>query len=231
MYTWDLGNGKVNFWLDNWCSKDWIGAPPPDFNPQLLACDFWDGDSWDVPKLQSLFQEPHLSLVTRTVFDKGRKDRIIWQSYINQSLNKAIYVKLNHWEKVNWGEAIWDRFLSPSISFFCWRFFNNLLPTDDILKLNGLRGPSRCYLCLKNEENINHLFFKCEFAQEVWKELFNNIKDDNLDKDWTSLNVGWYNWRSTQGESIPFIVAWFLWICRNNNKHDDMMIRVSNITR
>ncbi|XP_020593193.1 uncharacterized protein LOC110033521 [Phalaenopsis equestris] len=193
MYTWDLGNGKVSLWLDNWCPKDWLGPSPSDFNPQLSVCDLWDGDSCDVPKLQSILQEPDLSQVTKTMFDKGRKDRIIRHSYTNQSLTKAIYANLSEWDKVDGGEYIWNRFLSPSMSFFCWRFFNNLLPTDDILKLNGLRGPSRCYLCLKSEENNDHLFFNCEFAQEVWKKLLTKIKGENLDKDWSSLKAGWHS--------------------------------------
>ncbi|XP_020590139.1 uncharacterized protein LOC110031333 [Phalaenopsis equestris] len=231
MYIWDLGNGQVNFWLDHWCPKNWLGAPPSDFNPYLSVCDLWDGDSWSVTKLQSILQEPHLSQVTKIVFDKGWKDKIIWHSYANQNLTKVIYAKLYCWDQVPWGEAIWDIYLSPSISFFYWRFFNNLLPTDDILKLKGLRGPFRCYLCQIFEEDNNHLFFKCEFAQEVWKTLLTKIKVEGLDKDWSNLKDGCHGWKSKKGDSIPFIVAWFLWMCRNNRKHEDKPIHHSKVTR
>lgn len=38
--------------------------------------------------------------------------------------------------------------------------------------LPSLVGPFCCILCLPIEENMNHLFWRCEFARTVWDRFF-----------------------------------------------------------
>ena len=40
--------------------------------------------------------------------------------------------------------------------------------TSENLRKKGWEGPSRCPLCMAEEETTNHLLIKCPFAVEVW---------------------------------------------------------------
>lgn len=45
---------------------------------------------------------------------------------------------------------------------------HGFLLTDDILKLKGIKLPSKCLLCRIEEESFAHLFFGCVFTKMVW---------------------------------------------------------------
>ncbi|XP_020596374.1 uncharacterized protein LOC110036309 [Phalaenopsis equestris] len=70
-YSWELGNGEINFWLDNWCPKDWLSAITNIYNSELKVADCWDGDNWSLGKLASILQ-PHS--ITK----------VVWKQFLNQ---------------------------------------------------------------------------------------------------------------------------------------------------
>ncbi|XP_020589920.1 uncharacterized protein LOC110031180 [Phalaenopsis equestris] len=148
-----------------------------------------------------------------------------------QSLTKSIYSKLYNWDTVSWGALLWNKFLSPSLSFLSRRIFHKVLPTDDILKLKGLRGPSRCGLCLAAEESIDHLFFECQFSQDVWRECLKYVMLDTLNLDWWHLSSCWVSWLDAGLGPFPLVIAWFLWMAKNQFKFDDQPITVIKVAR
>ncbi|XP_020594068.1 uncharacterized protein LOC110034125 [Phalaenopsis equestris] len=105
--------------------------------------------------------------------------------------------------------------------FFSWRVLNDLIPTDDILKLKGVRGPSRCHLCNNNKESSDHLFFRCNFAREVWNDLISNSNLNLLNVGWGNLKDSLKDWKAINLMSLLFICAWFIWNARNKVKHED----------
>lgn len=52
------------------------------------------------------------------------------------------------------------------------------------MKRRGYSMAERCPLCNKEGENISHLFFRCEFAQVIWRYFLvsarMNIDQSNL---------------------------------------------------
>ncbi|XP_020597552.1 uncharacterized protein LOC110037288 [Phalaenopsis equestris] len=117
------------------------------------------------------------------------------------------------------------------MSFFCWRVFNNLIPTDDILKLKGLRGPSICRFCIQEEESLPHLFFECNFVQAVWHQLLAHL---NIDKNlftWDNITIYWQSWNKWNYAPIPLIVAWFTWIERNKVKFEEVRPKTEKTVR
>lgn len=56
----------------------------------------------------------------------------------------------------------------PRKSITVWRAIHDKLRTWDNLHF---KGPSVCPLCFKEEENVDHLFIFCEFAQQLWQRI------------------------------------------------------------
>ncbi|KAL3538025.1 hypothetical protein ACH5RR_001391 [Cinchona calisaya] len=88
---------------------------------------------------------------------------------------------------------IWDTRIPLKISAFLWRVLNALLPTDEILKKEGLQFRSRCQFC-QAEETIDHIFFSCRVAATEWNHFEVIIQltfgGANLNQ---YLNVWWLN--------------------------------------
>ncbi|XP_020596976.1 uncharacterized protein LOC110036789 [Phalaenopsis equestris] len=92
---------------------------------------------------------------------------------------------------------------------------------NDILKLKGLKGPSRCHIFNNNQESSDHLFFWCNFAMEVWNKLNSNSNLNLLNVGWGNLKDSLRDWQEINLMPLPFIVAWFIWNARNKVKHED----------
>ena len=58
------------------------------------------------------------------------------------------------------------------VSFFAWEAtWKNVLTLDQI-KRRGCPLANRCYLCLSEEESIDHILLHCEQARSLWNLLF-----------------------------------------------------------
>ncbi|XP_020592251.1 uncharacterized protein LOC110032829 [Phalaenopsis equestris] len=150
LFIWELGEGQVNFWLDNWV---WNGERLHNSNPNLMTKvkEFWIDNQWNCNLLDVILTKEQI-----------------------------------HWP-VKWGKLIWGKWLTPSMSFFCWTLWKSLFPTDDILKMKGLKGPSCCQLCSKAEESLDHLFFSCSFSQGVWSGILKQLNIDTLKFSWNQF--------------------------------------------
>eukprot|EP00253_Pinus_taeda_P036193 PITA_36193 len=63
-----------------------------------------------------------------------------------------------------WADKVWDSFQWPKIRTFLWLLMQKKTLTWENLLKKGFRGPSRCRMCLKEEETMNHLFNSCDWA-------------------------------------------------------------------
>ncbi|XP_020599172.1 uncharacterized protein LOC110038625 [Phalaenopsis equestris] len=111
-----------------------------------------------------------------------------------------------------------------------WRLWLFLLPTDDILKMKGLRGPSVCLLCLVEEETLDHLFFYCNFSKKVLNELLPKFKNDTMNLSWFNFFNCWEEWNQINLQVLPCIVAWFIWMCRNSVNYEGSTPLVKAVT-
>jgi len=68
----------------------------------------------------------------------------------------------------DWGKFIWFSSISPSKTLILWKFFHGRLPTDQHIHNKGLHICFMCPLCEKHEESIQHLFFECSNALNIW---------------------------------------------------------------
>ncbi|XP_020597784.1 uncharacterized protein LOC110037469 [Phalaenopsis equestris] len=215
LFVWELGEGLVNIWWDNWSldgcliQDQFVPAAP------MFVKDIWAFGKWNLAPIIPFCSPSQLSSIQKLTIKPGVKDKIVVRKNPIPSQQPHL---------VHWGHTIWNNFLTPSMSFFIWRLFSKMIPTDDILKLKGLRGPSRCFFCLAQEETISHLFFECHWVQEVWSFVIGKLRIPTLHLTWKMFFTSWADWRGAELQDIPNIVAWFVWMARNQAKHDSSLI-------
>ena len=74
-------------------------------------------------------------------------------------------------EKVSWNKLVWSSLNVPKHSFISWMAILNRLSTRDKMREWGIVIDGKCELCHNEMESRNHIFFRCSFSQEVWREV------------------------------------------------------------
>ncbi|GJR79018.1 zinc finger, CCHC-type containing protein [Tanacetum coccineum] len=100
--------------------------------------------------------------------------------------------RLNEYEKdcVKWknGDVVWFPQCNPRNAFIVWMAILGKLYTQDrIQKWND--GILLCPLCCKVNDSHDHLFFKCDYSKEIWRNLKNRLYMDNVPNDWKDIVV------------------------------------------
>ncbi|GJU08211.1 RNA-directed DNA polymerase, eukaryota [Tanacetum coccineum] len=66
----------------------------------------------------------------------------------------------------------WSKDVPIKINVFIWKLLFDKLPTHDNLEKKGLDVPSTlCGICDDVTETASHIFVRCEFALEIWREI------------------------------------------------------------
>lgn len=80
------------------------------------------------------------------------------------------YISVTHVKEV-WGKKIWQEWIPEKITLFIWRLILNFLPVESNIKKLGINVVSRCVCCNHAEETPEHLFFKGDWAETLWRML------------------------------------------------------------
>ncbi|GJQ99216.1 RNA-directed DNA polymerase, eukaryota, reverse transcriptase zinc-binding domain protein [Tanacetum coccineum] len=83
----------------------------------------------------------------------------------------------------------WLKVLPRKVNVFIWRFILDRLPTRLNLSLRGIEIPSiECPICNSGMESIDHIFFDCEVASNIWRMV----------RVWTNIDMpsfsSWFDW-------------------------------------
>ncbi|XP_071709020.1 uncharacterized protein [Rutidosis leptorrhynchoides] len=116
----------------------------------------------------------------------------------------------------------WCKVVPPKVNFFLWRLRLDRLPDMCNLLDRGIDTSSLlCYSCRIQVEDINHVFFSCDVAEQVWSFIARWL-DVNLPK-WQCFEDMW-QWvmLSSQNaakvlitEVVCYASLWTLWRFRN----------------
>ncbi|GJX61980.1 RNA-directed DNA polymerase, eukaryota, reverse transcriptase zinc-binding domain protein [Tanacetum coccineum] len=91
----------------------------------------------------------------------------------------------------------WNPLVPKKVNIFCWRMFLNRIPTRLLLDSRGIDIPNvLCPICGIDQEDITHLFLKCEVTSEIWRAIF--------------------TWLGSVPPDIGSIKDLFLWIDNNH---------------
>ncbi|XP_049364125.1 uncharacterized protein LOC125828845 [Solanum verrucosum] len=87
-------------------------------------------------------------------------------------------------EKVGWRSLAWKNVGSPKWLFILYLAVMGRLATKDRLAKWGIVQIQTCHLCQQENEDHDHLFFKCSYAAEVWTSILK----------WKGINKNTKNW-------------------------------------
>ena len=152
-----------------------------------------------------------------TIKFSEEEDSMIWQFsskgiYNVQSLYKIINFRGIQPVLVS---SVWDIKIPPRVQYFLWLLSKNKLLTRDNLGKRRKVEDSTCLFC-KEQESLNHLFFDCVVAKQLWEvlssifgiQLGNSL--DNIGKFWLS------NKRNGVLNICTSAAVWSLWKLRND---------------
>lgn len=69
-------------------------------------------------------------------------------------------------------KKLWRIKAPPKMRIVLWRFTRNYLPTGQQLQSRNIPASEVCCHCGR-EETIDHVFLKCHYVGEIWRELKN----------------------------------------------------------
>ncbi|XP_056860194.1 uncharacterized protein LOC130508622 [Raphanus sativus] len=99
-------------------------------------------------------------------------DSYVWETGGNElqefSVSKTWNQLRNRASEQHWTQNIWFRGHIPRHAFTTWVAYQDRLPTRAKLVSWGMNISSACCLCSLVDENIDHLFLRCEISGTVW---------------------------------------------------------------
>lgn len=184
-----VGNGSTTkVWWDKWI----IDTVPrtPDYKPgsdvdlTLKVEDLLDRQrgTWNRELLYQTFSQKDAEIISKMKPMLSHSDSVVWgftkdgrySSKSGYALLEAVEEMISPTstpippvEKYLW-KSIWKSETSPKLRHFLWRSLSGALAVKERLLSRGIQINPMCPSCGNSPEDINHVLFKCRFAQEVW---------------------------------------------------------------
>ncbi|XP_071740986.1 uncharacterized protein [Rutidosis leptorrhynchoides] len=135
-------------------------------------------------------------------------------------------------DEVETQPTTWCNLVPPKVNFFLWRARLNKLPDKCNLLDKGIAIQNLfCSSCNVNIEDIQHVFFECNIASQVWAYIATWI-EVNI-PSWHAFDEMW-NWIKTSRQNIKiniiievicYATLWTLWRFRNDNIFDPSKLK------
>jgi hypothetical protein len=180
---WIIGNGeKVRFLEDKW------------LRTSSLAIHYWKlyrwvneknksvASLWDGTDLKCSFSRTgdenmlvlreEVCQIASTINYSDEEDSMIWQFSSDGRFSVQSLYKVVNFRGIQpvFASSIWDIKIPPTIQYFMWLLSKNkLLTRDNLSKRSKVEDPT-CLLC-NERESIQHLFFSCAVAKQLWHVL------------------------------------------------------------
>ena len=220
---------RVLFWHDFWC----VDRPLKNLFPDLFRMArlkyvkvqevvSWNGDisHWNLTFVRSLndWEEDNICnllalLASKEVFPQGNDEIVLPLNYKGSFSLKSFcstqFEALNGRDFV--AKSIWKSKAPTKVCFFAWVATIGKIHMEDMLKRRNFSGPSRCSMCLEEEETVDHLLVPCRWVSSLW---------------YLSLSLMRITWR--QPSNVRYVVVasrrrikkswvlqfgvWFLWL-------------------
>ncbi|XP_061993341.1 uncharacterized protein LOC133711201 [Rosa rugosa] len=231
---WLLGDGStIRFWKDNWLGEAVIHSTDYEEEVRKLlndkVGDFILNGQWNLPpSFCRAFPQVAQVINAVPISSDLAPDQLIWTETSSGTLSskEAYQVLSPPIPAPPWCARIWHQAIQPRKSMVAWKTLLNRVSTDERLQRRGTRLCSRCYLCRRHSETIDHLFLECVVAASSWAWLHQmfrllippgtSLPDLFLDATLSMLN---------QSSKLLWFISvcnllWCLWSERNKRKFE-----------
>ncbi|GJZ93434.1 RNA-directed DNA polymerase, eukaryota, reverse transcriptase zinc-binding domain protein [Tanacetum coccineum] len=178
----EIGNGNtISVWYDRWNPIGPIG----DFISQrelydarlpisAKISDVISGNQWKWPSdWIDKFPLMHNIISPPSLIEK--EDRVVWITNnglkVKYSTMQAWLDMREDWPIVEWKNVVWFNQMIPKHWFILWLAIQKKLLTQDRIEKWNKGGVMLCGFCNTIRDSHEHLFFQCDFANKVWKEV------------------------------------------------------------
>jgi hypothetical protein len=179
-----LGDGSmVLFWDDNWSgitlAENYSELLQFARNNQSSVRNVLDAQDLEylfmLPLTENAYEElTSLQTFLQSVtYDEAAKDKwtMIWGSaYSSSKFYKTVFQSVDAHPIFKW---VWKSKCTNRVKFFAWLVPVDRLNTRSMLKRRHLLGEDEVTCVMYTvglEEDIDHLFFQCPFAQQCWQK-------------------------------------------------------------
>lgn len=140
-------------------------------------------------KLMNLWLE--IVQVASTICFSDEEDSLIWKFTSNGVYSSQSLYKIVNFRGILpvYVPAIWHLKIPPRVHFFLWLLSKNKLLTRDNLSLRRKVEDQTCLFCLE-QESVQHLFFDCAVAKQVWVLLSENLGGE-VGRSFESIGTLW----------------------------------------
>ena len=221
-----LGDGNLfRFWLDEWSDKGCLRGKFPQLfaitqQPQGTVRDCWDG-GWS-PSLAVQLSDQRLEefLSMQQLLEgwrprEGARDGWIWKK--DDFSVRRLYQQLRTAQHVdptvlNACRAVWKQRLPHKVAVFAWMIARQRVLTRVRHRHLFSTGSTLCMMCKEQEEDCEHLFFKCPIAKRIWaSQGLSEITSSSV--FWVTLTRRGRGQEANRGKR--FAVVWAIWLHRN----------------
>lgn len=105
----------------------------------------------------------------------GGEDKVIWTLNSTGTFSIKSGWEMIRWHKsrVEWSHLLWFPKALTMHSIITWMACKNWLPTKEKLFWYRITTCSVCCFCNHGQETLDHLFFACNFTQDIWNRVHN----------------------------------------------------------
>ncbi|XP_026383841.1 uncharacterized protein LOC113279363 [Papaver somniferum] len=164
---------EISVWDDVWIKEISLKDTFPANNimvqnQDMKVADLIKDGEWQIPS--NFFQ--FFAAIDLPVIDQ-KGDRRIWSatSSGNFSVASAYNCIRKKFQPVKWANTVWHKSIHPNVSSNVWKILRGVVPTDETMKKKKFQIASRCPLCNKEEENLEHTLWFCDFSEPTWSCL------------------------------------------------------------
>ena len=228
----------MRFWKDEWCGDVALCDSFPSLYALAESKEVWVAEVWDSssevggwnPHFSKPFNDWEVDLVERFLSTiQGKRvfvdleDRALWKETRSGSFLLSFFMML-------WRQGMQPLFCGTSYgiheclskwAFFAWEASCGKVLTLDRLKRRGWTLANRCFLCLVEEEYIDHVLIHCSKAKVLWELIFAlfgvswvlplSVKETLL--GWNGSFVGKKHQKAWK--AAPLCLFWTVWKERN----------------
>ncbi|XP_071677262.1 uncharacterized protein [Lolium perenne] len=158
--------------------------------------------------------------------DVSTPDRILWKGAKAGTYSAKCTYEMLCQGSVRWSMSrpVWGSFSPMKCKIFAWLALRYRLWTSDRRVSHGLQEhPNACYICLHEEDNVDHILTLCPYARQVWCRVLHSAGlrmadpgfTGNLQRWWTEARKRVRRFDRKRFDSMVICTAWTIWKQRN----------------